>query len=140
MHPLMEISKKAQRISAKEAEMIGLLGENEDVQEYMRRERQVKESLQGDKENIKSEIKEVFQGVMPYDLRMYYIPVREASIAYNEGKYEIVNKYVEVIVTNFKQDVLSIKSLLHVFTDMELIPEIYVSFATDEEMHMPDSP
>ena len=54
------------------------------------------------------------------------------SINSNEGKYEIVNKYLTVILTNFEQDCFMIKSELG-FTNIDMPIEYVFSYITDEE-------
>ena len=56
----------------------------------------------------------------------------EACIAYDEGKYEIVNKYISVIITNFEQDIKTIHSLSGI-CEISTLFDFNFSYVTKEE-------
>ncbi len=78
------------------------------------------------------DLQDILKKITPKDIRAYYVPIQEAHLAYNEGKYEIVNKYLTVILTNFEQDCFMIKSELG-FTNIAMPIEYVFSYITDEE-------
>lgn len=67
------------------------------------------------------------------DLRSFYVPVREAYEAYEEKRFEIVNKYITVIITNYKQDINFIKVSSGI-TSVDAEIKFTFSYVTDEEI------
>ncbi len=80
---------------------------------------------------------EILQNTSAMDLRMYYLPIREFCTAYDEGKYEIVNRYVTVILEFYNQDVTNIKYNSGIANFNSPIKYTF-SYVTSEEKYMID--
>ena len=64
-------------------------------------------------------------------MRSYYLPLEECYRAYEEGKYEIANKYITVILECFRLDI----DLIRFDTGIMDMPSssIVFSYFTEEE-------
>lgn len=86
---------------------------------------------------MRNELLEILQNTSAMDLRMYYLPIREVCTAYDEGKYEIVNRYVTVILEFYNQDVTNIKYNSGIANFNSPIKYTF-SYVTSEEKYMID--
>lgn len=109
----------------------------EDFRVCMKEQREKRKNLKDQEAKLCKDLLDILKHATPKDLRAYYIPIRESYLAYDEGKYETVNKYLTVILTNFEQDCFMIKSETGI-TDIDVPLEYTFSYVTDEEMFIID--
>lgn len=69
------------------------------------------------------------------DFRSFYIPIRETYVPYEEKRFEIVNKYITVIITNYMQDIKFIKVSSGI-TSVDAEIKFTFSYVTDEEIRL----
>lgn len=105
----------------------------EDMFLCMKQQKKERKELQTEAENLCKELITVMDGASAKELRSFYLPIRETCMAYEEGRYEIVNKYVKVMLLNFKEDVQVIKTASGI-TEMEADAKFVFSYVTDEEL------
>lgn len=105
----------------------------EDITSCMKQQKEKRKELQAEDEKLRNELISLLEGASAKELRSFYIPIREAGLAYDEGKYEIVNKYIKVILLNFKEDVQMIKVSSGI-TDIYADAKFGFSYVTDEEL------
>lgn len=129
------ITGKAHELKAKEIQMDRELDASEDFRACMRSQREAKKLMKQEEEQLKNELVSILEGASAKDLRSFYVPIREANIAYDEGKYEIVNRYVTVILANYQQDVQCIQ-VFSGLLDMSARGEVTFSYVTEEELSM----
>ena len=102
-----------------------------------RKQRDQRKKLIEDDAALSEQLLKLLSSATAKDLRMYYIPIREARLAYEEGNYEIANKYITVILTDFEQDRLMIQSLSGL-SEIDAETEFTFSYVTAEEKAMID--
>ena len=105
---------------------------SENYRTCMKIQCEARTNLKNKDTKLGQDLQDILKKITPKDIRAYYVPIQEAHLAYNEGKYEIVNKYLTVILTNFEQDCFMIKSELG-FTNIDMPIEYVFSYITDEE-------
>ncbi len=88
-------------------------------------------------EQLSNELLSILQNASTKDFRMYYLPIRETCTAYDEGKYEIVNKYLTVILENYHQELRYIR-IRSGITNIGRPMEFTFSYVTEEEKLMID--
>lgn len=106
------IQKKIHELRIQEAEILKKISQAEDCIEEMKNQEKTKGELKKQSDNLKKEWLEVLASAGPQEIRSYYIPIKEAYLAYIKGQYEIANKYLSVIILNYQLDIESIKSFL----------------------------
>lgn len=134
---LCTIGKEALLLKAKETKSIEVLNEkmstNEDMESALLKYQEMCESIKTEDWKLAEQLNRLLCSLNTKDWRSFYIPIEEACIAYEEKKYAEANRYVEVIVANFDQDMIWIKSA----TEMnKLKTEIVFTFSyvtPDEE-------
>lgn len=74
--------------------------------------------------------------------RSFYIPIREAYVAYKEGKYETVNNYLTVLLKSFESDRHEINDVFYNFFEYSSLKDdlndYTFSYVTDEEKKIID--
>lgn len=105
----------------------------EDMFLCMKQQKTERKELQAEEENLCKELISVLDGASAKELRSFYLPIRETCMAYEEGRYEIVNKYVKVILLNFQEDVQVIKAASGI-AEMAGNAKFAFSYVTDEEL------
>ena len=87
--------------------------------------------LEEEKKALEKEILALLSSCTTKDLRSYYLPLEECYRDYEEGKYEIANKYITVILECFRLDI----DLIRFDTGIMDIPDSGISFSyfTEEE-------
>ena len=134
---LKEISDKSLLLKNEKVRLDRELNNSEDFIEVMRSQREIKKQLREKDEELRNELVSVLEKAGPKDFRMFYIPIREACVAYEEKNYEMVNKYITVILTNYNQDIQFIK-LSSGITDVDAEIKFTFSYVTDEEIFLID--
>lgn len=134
---LKEISDKSLLLKNEKVRLDRELNNSEDFREVMRSQREIKKQLRQKDEELRNELVSVLEKAGPKDFRMFYIPIREACVAYEEKNYEMVNKYITVILTNYNQDIQFIK-LSSGITDVDAEIRFTFSYVTDEEIFLID--
>ena len=134
---LKEISDKSLLLKNEKVRLDRELNNSEDFREVMRSQREIKKQLRQKDEELRNELVSVLEKAGPKDFRMFYIPIREAYVAYEEKNYEMVNKYITVILTNYNQDIQFIK-LSSGITDVDAEIRFTFSYVTDEEIFLID--
>lgn len=129
---IRDIKEKCLQLK-KETRISNEIVESEDFGTSMRKEREAKRQLKEKDEQLRNELISILESAGTKDIRAFYIPIREACIAYEEGKYEIVNKYITVILANFNQDIKFIKSSSGLM-DVDGKIQFTFSYVTDEEI------
>ena len=61
------------------------------------------------------------------------MPIRETCTAYDEGEYEIVNRYVMIMIADYKQDLQFIRSKLY---EGGVSVEYEFSYVTEDEKNL----
>jgi hypothetical protein len=103
------ITNENTSLKEREIQLEKELTEAKDLRECMKRQRAERKEITEGYNALSERLLTILNSASAKDLRSFYIPIREANIAYDEGKYDIVNKYLTVILTNFEQDKLTIK-------------------------------
>lgn len=128
-----KITERERKIKKQTSELENKLARAEDYDACMKEQREKRKSLKEEDTKLSQELRKLLETAATKDLRAYYIPIREAYLAYEEGKYEIVNKYLTVILTNFEQECFMIKSDSGIL-DVDSSIEFRFSYVTDEEI------
>jgi len=131
------ISEKVHALNEKERAIHKEINETEDFRESMRKEKDARILIQGMKKEIGDELLAILKKSSAKDLRIFYVPIREACIAYEEGNYEITNKYINVILEDFNMDLEFIK-MTSCITDIEMEEKYEFSYLTEDEKKMVD--
>lgn len=97
-------------------------------------QRQKKQRLEIEKEEelIREELVSILKNASAKDLRSFYVPIKEAMLAHDEGHYEIVNKYLTVILKNYRLEIESIKYSCNI-TDIDSPLSLELPYLTEEE-------
>jgi hypothetical protein len=127
------ITSQTKELKERERKLDKDLNEAEDFRNCMKQQRAERGEIEKGYRASSEHLLSILSSASAKDLRSFYIPLQEANTAYDEGKYDIVNKYLTVILTNFEQDKLTIKydsgiSELHSPTRFEF------SYLTDDEI------
>lgn len=134
---LKKISERCHELKIKELEISREISDMEDFRESMRKERELREAKKLEEEQLREDILSVLESATTKELRAFYIPIREAVIAYDEGKYEIANKFLTVILANYNQDLQYIKSTSGLM-EIDKRTEFTFSYVTEEEVRLID--
>lgn len=129
------VSEKSLRLQKREVEVLKEVNNIEDIKEGIRREREVMKQIKQEDEQLRDELISILESGTTKDFRSFYIPIKEACIAYDEGKYETVNKYVMVILTNYKKDMQCIWGFSGL-SDIQAEAKFTFSYVTEEEFLM----
>ena len=128
---LRRIDSERRKLREKELELNKVMLGCEDVGEGFRKVKRENKLLLEEKEAVEEEMLTLIRSCTTKDLRSYYLPLEECYRAYEEGKYEIANKYITVTVECFREDIASIRF----DTGIMDIPDsgIFFSYFTEEE-------
>ena len=126
------IQKKSKDIYNKRIEISNKVNDAEDIIEAIKKEREVSRQLDKQDEVLAKELSCVLEKTTTKELRSFYLPLREMNIAYDEGKYEIVNNYIKVIIECYKQDLLNIRMLSGV-AEIKNKEQMFFSYVVDDE-------
>ena len=111
---LCTIGKEALLLKEKETKSAEALNEkmstNKDLESAFLEYQEMCESIKTEDSRLAEKLSKLLCSLKAKDLRSFYIPIEETCIAYEEKKYAEANRYVEVIVANFEQDMIWIKS------------------------------
>lgn len=129
---IKRIIEREMTIKKQTSELDNKLAKAEDYCACMKEQRETRDSLKEQEAELSRELRKLLETSTTKELRAYYVPIREAYLAYEEGKYEIVNKYLTVILTNFEQECLVIRSDSGI-SDVDSSIEFRFSYVTDEE-------
>ena len=129
------IRKKYNDLHNKKQEKIKEINKSEDFRFILEKEREVEKEFLPKYELLKEELYSLLKKVTTKDLRGYYLPLKEVCIAYDEGKYEIVNNYITVILENYYLDIHNIKMSIDML-DSQCNIEFSFSYVTDEEIEI----
>lgn len=108
---------------------------NQDEQQFLLECHQLRNSVKEDDERLARKLEGLLATATTKDLRSYYLPIEEICIAYEEGKYSIANRYIEVILASAEKDLRLIKFN----TNMKSIKkemEFTFSYVTQQEIAM----
>ena len=94
-----------------------------------------RQKLKEEDEALRDEILYLLKQCKTKDLRHYYLPIKECHIAYEEGKYEIVDKYIRVILECVRDDVISITFDSNI-REVHAEAEFSFSYLTEEELEL----
>lgn len=131
------ITDQCREVQKNKAQLDRELSIAEDFMDCRRKQRDQRKKLIEDDAALREQLLKLLSSATAKDLRMYYIPIREARLAYEEGNYEIANKYITVILTDFEQDRLMIQSLSGL-SEIDAETEFTFSYVTAEEKAMID--
>ena len=126
------VTEKCNALQRRELEISRILNEIEDFRTAMKKERELRKQVLEEDALLQKELLDILQGATAKDLRAFYIPMKETCTAYEEGKYEIVNKYLKVILENFNQDILYIQVSSGIL-EINARTEFTFSYVTKEE-------
>lgn len=90
------------------------------------------QEIEKEEELIIEELMSVLKNASAKDLRSFYIPIREAMLAHHEGHYEITNKYLTVIATNYHLEVEMMKDACSII-NFEAPLSLELPYLTEEE-------
>ncbi len=130
---IQEITDKCLLLKSEEARMEQELSNADDLVKAMRSQREHRKELKEKDKKLCDELVAILNHAGTKDLRSFYVPVREAYEAYEEKRFEIVNKYITVIITNYKQDINFIKVSSGI-TSVDAEIKFTFSYVTDEEI------
>ncbi|NLK76636.1 MAG: hypothetical protein GX284_02770 [Clostridiales bacterium] len=108
------------------------LNSDEDYRKTRALQEEARNEIKIKREELKNKLGDILSSAQTKEIRSFYIPIKEACIAYDEGRYEIVNKYITVIITNFEQDIKTIYSLSGI-CEISTLFDFNFSYVTDEE-------
>ena len=129
---LKRIDSERRKLRDKELELNKVMLSHEDIGEGYRQVKQENKQLEEEKKALEREILALLSSCTTKDLRSYYLPLEECYRAYEEGKYEIANKYITVILECFRLDLDSIRfdtGIMDIHSDRAII----FSYFTEEE-------
>ena len=128
---LKRIDSERRKLRDKELELNKVMLGCEDIGEGYRKVKRENKQLEEEKKALKEEILTLLGACATKDLRSYYLPLEECYQAYEEGKFEIANKYITVIMECFRVDI----DLIRFDTGIMDIPDSNISFSyfTEEE-------
>ena len=128
---LKRIDSERRKLRDKELELNKVMLSHEDIGEGYRQVKRENKQLEEEKKALEKEMLALLSSCTTKDLRSYYLPLEECYRAYEEGKYEIANKYITVILECFRLDLDSIRF----DTGIMDIPDSSISFSyfTEEE-------
>lgn len=89
--------------------------------------------IKKEEELIIEELMSILKNASAKDLRSFYIPIREAMLAHDEGHYEIANKYLTIILINYRQDTEMIKSSCNI-TNIDSPLSLELPYLTEDEI------
>ena len=130
---LKRIDSERRKLRDKELELNKVMLSHEDIGEGYRQVKQENKQLEEEKKALEREILALLSSCTTKDLRSYYLPLEECYRAYEEGKYEIANKYITVILECFRLDLDSIRfdtGIMDIHSDRAII----FSYFTKEEL------
>ena len=130
---LKKIDSERRKLRDKELELNKVMLSHEDIGEGYRQVKQENKQLEEEKKALEKEILALLSSCTTKDLRSYYLPLEECYRAYEEGKYEISNKYITVILECFRLDFDSIRfdtGIMDIHSDRAII----FSYFTKEEL------
>lgn len=130
---LKRIDSERRKLRDKELELNKVMLSHEDIGEGYRQVKQENKQLEEEKKALEKEILALLSSCTTKDLRSYYLPLEECYRAYEEGKYEIANKYITVILECFRLDLDSIRfdtGIMDIHSDKAII----FSYFTKEEL------
>ena len=130
---LKKIDSERRKLRDKELELNKVMLSHEDIGEGYRQVKQENKQLEEEKKALEKEILALLSSCTTKDLRSYYLPLEECYRAYEEGKYEIANKYITVILECFRLDFDSIRfdtGIMDIHSDRAII----FSYFTKEEL------
>ena len=130
---LKKIDSERRKLRDKELELNKVMLSHEDIGEGYRQVKQENKQLEEEKKALEKEILALLSSCTTKDLRSYYLPLEECYRAYEEGKYEIANKYIMVILECFRLDFDSIRfdtGIMDIHSDRAII----FSYFTKEEL------
>ena len=130
---IQEITDRCLLLKSEEARMEQELSNADDLVKAMRSQREHRKELKEKDKKLCDELVAILNHAGTKDLRSFYVPVREAYEAYEEKRFEIVNKYITVIITNYKQDINFIKVSSGI-TSVDAEIKFTFSYVTDEEI------
>jgi hypothetical protein len=132
-----EITSQSALLKERKLKLEKELAEEEDLRECMRRQRAERKEIEKEERALSDRLLTLLNSAGTKDFRSFYIPIREANISYDEGKYDLVNKYLTVILTNFEEDKIMVKSESGI-NDMQTPMQFAFSYLTDEELFLLD--
>ena len=130
---LKRIDSERRTLRDKELELNKVMLSHEDIGEGYRQVKQENKQLEEEKKALEKEILDLLSSCTTKDLRSYYLPLEECYRAYEEGKYEIANKYITVILECFRLDIDLIRfdtGIMDIHSDKAII----FSYFTKEEL------
>lgn len=132
---IKKITDRCRELKQKELQLNKSSMAEEDFRKAIREQRDEKNKIKAEYKDLKEKLVEILIKASTKDLRSFYVPIKEAIVAYVEGKYDIVNKYLTIILTNFEQDKFMIKSSSGIAEfDSEIAFQF--SYVTDEEIFL----
>lgn len=126
------ITKRSLQIKNERMRINKEIANSEDFDAAIRKSREAERLIKEKCDEIRNALITILESAGTKDIRSFYIPIREACIAYEEGKYDIVNKYITVILTNFNLDIKNIKMLSGI-TEVDGEIKFTFSYTTDQE-------
>ena len=137
---MSELQSETKHIRERCIELVKLRTENnktisEANIEEIRKAAAIDRKYRREYEQLKNELLDILQNASTKDFRMYYFPIREACAAYDEGKYEVVNKYVTVMIDNYRQETAFITAMSGI-NEIDSPMEFSFSYVTDDEKIM----
>lgn len=126
------INEKAIELMRREAILDSELAKAEDILECVRIQKEARNVIKKEDEDLSARVRDILRNLKTQELRSFYIPLEEACIAYDEGKYSVVNKYLSVILINFRQDRFMIKSGIEI-NNIKSDMQFTFSYLTENE-------
>ena len=120
---IQEITDKCLLLKSEEARMEQELSNADDLVKAMRSQREHRKELKEKDKKLCDELVAILN----------HAGTKEAYEAYEEKRFEIVNKYITVIITNYKQDINFIKVSSGI-TSVDAEIKFTFSYVTDEEI------
>lgn len=109
----------------------------DNLDEMLRKTNELSKQIENESVQLKEKLLNILANASVKELRSFYVPIKEAILAYNEGEYSIVNKFLQIILINFEQDRSMIEMCSGIFeVDVEITYTF--SYVTDDEMFLID--
>ena len=128
-----EIAQACDELKKQEAAMARQAADAEDLTACFREQKKQRQQIQDEQDRLKSRLGEILAGAKTRDLRSFYLPIREALTAFDCGDYDVVNRYVTVILNVVEQDIYTIWALSEI-TRFHPAMEFTFSYVTAGEM------
>lgn len=130
-----KIKTQCAMLQERQIEIERKISGEEDFRQAIKQYKTENKKIENEYDKLGNELKQLMGSATAKELRSFYVPIKEVEIAYMEQKYDIVNKYLTVILTNFKQDNFYIKENCGI-TNIESTVMFTYSYLTDEELEI----